>query len=431
MEKNRKITRVAFVAEESLNYFFTLFVTSTFLGYLLSALGFSDATQGVINTVATLSCGAQLFSFVISGRRVKRTILLAMLFNQIAFIAIYLLPLFDFAPGVRSVFFVALLVIGNLVNNAVSPARLVWLMKSVDLEKRGTFTAVKEMISLAGGVVLSLSLGAIADAHRDADGAPTSTYYIICLVALVLMTALHTFSLLVCHEDSDEAPRVSVGESLKAVFKNESILKIMPISIIWQISLALSTPFYPSYLREELSMSFTLITVLTTVGLVARLVVSPFMGKLADKKSFTFSMMTCVLLQGIAYLGGIFCAPGMMKWFYLVYSCFSGFAMAGMNNGFMNLVYDFVRPEDRSVTIGLQSAVGGITGFLSALISGVILDKIQSAGGVTVFGVHLYAQQALSILSFITVLLLFLYMLKIIVPMKRIVTKSVEIDERL
>lgn len=431
MEKNRRITRVAFVAEESLNYFFTLFVTSTFLGYLLSALGFNDATQGVINTVATLSCGAQLFSFVISGKRVKRTVLFAMIFNQIAFIAVYLLPLFDFAPGIRTVLFVVLLTLGNLVNNAVSPARLVWLMKSVDLEKRGTFTAIKEMISLAGGVVISLALGAIADAHRGIDGAPTSTYYIICLAALVLMTALHTVSVLVCNEDEAESHKISVGESVRSIFKNESILKIMPISIIWQISLALSTPFYPSYLREDLSMSFTLITVLTTVGLLARLVVSPLMGRLADKRSFTFSMMTCVVLQAIAYIGGAFCAPGVMKWFYLVYSCFSGFAMAGMNNGFMNLVYDFVRPEDRSVAIGLQSAIGGITGFLSALLSGALLEKIQAVGGITVLGVRLYAQQILSVLSFVTAIFLFLYMLKVIVPMKKIDTKNIEIDEKL
>ena len=418
--KSRKVTRVAFVAEEALNYFFSFFVTSTFLGYILSALGFTDATQGIINTIATLSCGAQIFSFMISGKRVKKTVLFAMLFNQIAFTALYLLPIFDFSPSARSVIFVCLLIFGNLINNAVSPARLVWLTKSVDLEKRGTFTAVKEMISLLGGVVISLFLGRIADAYRGVDGAPTTTYYIICLSALIVMTVLHTVTILVCAEDEGDEEKISVKKSVKSIFENKNIPKIMPLAILWQIALALSTPFYASYLREDLSLSFTLITVITTVGLVARIVASPLMGRLADKKSFTFSMMTCALLQGVAYLGVVFTAPGATRWFYLVYACFSGFAMAGMNSGFFNLIYDFVRAEDRSVAVGLQSAIGGIVGFLTALVSSRILEGIQNAGGITVFGVNLCAQQVLSALSLVVEMLLFLYMAKVIVPMKKL-----------
>ncbi|MBO5010176.1 MAG: MFS transporter [Clostridia bacterium] len=420
MENKRKIMRVAFVAEESLNYFISIFVTSTFLGYLLAALGFNDATQGIINNVATLSCGAQIFALFLSGRKAKRTVTFAMLFSQIAFIAVYLLPISNFSSGAKSLLFVIFLVAGNLVTNAVLPARMVWLMRSVDDEKRGRFTAVKEMISLAGGVIVSMLLGNIADTYRDSLGNPTAEYYTICLVALIIMTVMHTVSLAVCHEDEVESEKISVKDSAKSLLKNKSIAKIMVIDILWQISLGLSTPFYPSYLRQELSMSFTVITIITTLGLISRLILSPLMGKIADKKSFTYSIMLCLVMQGIAFVGVIFTAPGWTKWFYVIYSCFYGFAMAGMNSGSLNLVYDFVSPEDRTVAIGVKAAVGGFAGFGSALVSGYMLEQIQQSGGVTIFGVNLYAQQVLSFASLIVVILAYVYINQVVRKMKSV-----------
>ena len=106
-------------------------------------------------------------------------------------------------------------------------------------------------------------------------------------------------------------------------------------------------------------------------------------------------------------------------WFYVVYSCFAGFAMAGINSGFLNLVYDYVRLEDRAVAIGFKAAVSGIAGFLSAIFAGWLLERIQLRGGITVLGVTLYAQQVLSAVSFGIIVLLLIYMIKIIIPMRK------------
>ena len=53
---------VLYIIEAALEHFIALFVTGTMLGYILDTLGFSDAVQGIISTVATFTCGAQLFA---------------------------------------------------------------------------------------------------------------------------------------------------------------------------------------------------------------------------------------------------------------------------------------------------------------------------------------------------------------------------------
>lgn len=420
MKNKRFITRIGFVADESIDYFISLFVTSTFLGYLADALGFNDAAQGIINTIPTLALAAQFFSMLLSGRRVKRLVTLCMVTNQLAFILIYMIPMFDMPPMLKNVMFVAFLVIANLINNAIKPARLVWLMQSVDNDKRGSFTAKKEMISLAGGAVISMSLGTLADTYREADGAPTREFYVICIIALVVLMVMHTVSLLISHEEQPMVEVVPVRAIFKRVVTNRALFKLIPIDVFFHLLIGISTPFFASYLREELGFKMSVITAITIVGVVARIVASPLMGKISDKKSFSFTMILCTVFLGVAFLGACFAAPGAARWIYLVFVIFYGFSTAGINSGLLNLVYDYVAPADRAAALGIKNACGGFVGFLASLGAGAALAKIQEMGGLTVFGHTLYAQQVLAIASTVITPLFILYIVKVIVPMHRV-----------
>ena len=92
-EKNERVTRIAFILCEAFNYFITLFVTGTMLGYLLDTVGFSDSLQGILGTVSTFACGAQLFALFMSGKKVKGMCAIGGMINQVSFVILYLFPL--------------------------------------------------------------------------------------------------------------------------------------------------------------------------------------------------------------------------------------------------------------------------------------------------------------------------------------------------
>ena len=421
MEKKKRITRIGFVADESIDYFIQILVTSTFLGYILSAIGFDDAMQGIITNVTTFCLGAQLIAPFLSGRRVKRIVTVAMLLSHLSFTVIYLLPVSSLSSGATSVILVILLFFGFLVNNAVKPSRLTWLMTSVSKEKRGSFTAVKEIISLIGGIVISLSFGVIADSFRKENGEPETEYYLICFAALFLMTLIHTLSLLISSEQEPELePVKSHGHGFLGVLKNSTVRKIMIIDLIWYFATSFSVSFFPSYLREELAFSFTEITILSTVSLLARIVMSPLMGKIADKHSFKASMGLSFGFKCIGLVAIMFTFPGQMRWFYVVYSLFTGFAMAGANSGFLNIVYDYVPQAQRASVLGIKSTAAGLTGFLAAIISGVLLSAIQENGGINLLGVTFYAQQIQSLVSIIAIAVLTIYTYTVIGKLKKV-----------
>ena len=420
MEKQEKVTRVAFVFCETFEYFISIFVTGTMLGYLLDTVGFSDSLQGILGTISTFACATQLFALFLSGKRVKKICTLGNLINQSCFVILYLFPLTSLSSDVRTVLLVILLTLGHIINNAVRPSKLAMYMDSVPMGKRGSFTAVKEMISLAGGIIVSLVMGRVADTFRSSDGLPTKEYYVICAIALLLMTLIHTASVLVATEkESVDTERVPLSDTIKRISKNRNFVKVVGVGLLWNIASALSISFFASYLREELAFSFTVIALLSTVSAVARIIASPLLGRLADKFSFSTSMTVAFGLAGLGFLAMVFTAPET-KWLYIAYTCLYGFAMAGINSGVINLVYDYVERRDRATAMGIKNALGGFLAFFTALLSGLVMSAIQKSGGFHILGVSLYAQQVLSALSCLAVVVLIAYMRLVIAPLKRV-----------
>lgn len=420
MKSTDKTTRIAYVVEAGFEHFISLFVTGTMLGYLLDVMGFSDAMQGIISTVATFTCGAQLCAIFFSPKKRKRLVTIGHLINQTCFFLLYLLPVFDVPTEIKPIVLTVLLFAGHIVNNAINPTKITWLMTSVPNESRGRFTATKEMISLAGGMAVSLGFGAIADTFRDASGVPTKPYYVICATAILIMMTIHTISLLVSTDKTDALPsRAPVKLAIGRIFKNSSLVKVIGVGIIWNIASALSVSFYASYVREELGFSFTVIALISTIGSVCRILISPILGKIGDKYSFSTSMTLSFCVVAVAFLAMGFTRPET-KWIYLVYVCLHAFAMAGINSGVINLIYDYVVPEDRAVAMGIKNALGGILGFFTALLSGLVLEKIQTLGGLSLFGTSIYAQQLLALASFAATVLLIVYMRTVIAPLNKI-----------
>jgi MFS family permease len=331
----------------------------------------------------------------------------------------YLFPIFNFSPKLKAVMLVALLISGHLISKAVFPSKTAMFMESVSFDKRGSFTAVKEMISLVGGIVISLGMGRIADVFRSQDGLPTREYYVICSIALLLMALIHTVSVASATEKpKKEIERVAFKDTVKRISKNKNFVKVIAVGLIWNVASALSVSFFASYLREELAFSFTVIAFISTVGSVARIIVSPLMGKLADKYSFATSMTVAFSIAGFGFLAVVFTTP-KTRWLYLAYTCLNGFAMAGINSGLINCIYDYMPGEDRATALGVKNALGGILAFFTALISGSVMSAIQKRGGLKILGMNLYAQQVLAFLSLVAVIILIVYMRLVIAPLQR------------
>ena len=91
--------------------------------------------------------------------------------------------------------------------------------------------------------------------------------------------------------------------------------------------------------------------------------------------------------------------------------------MAGINSSVINLIYDYVDEEQRTSALALQQTFAGFAGFFTTLLVSPLVTLIQ-ANGNNVFGIPMYAQQLLAIVSCVLTIGLLVYMLTVIRKIK-------------
>ena len=283
-----KFSRLMYIIEAALEYFVSLAVGTVYLAKLAEYIGLSDSLTGILSSFVSLGCGFQLIAIFLANKRpVKRWVTLLHTVSQALFAMIYLIPVFTFTQTEKTVLFIGSLLVAHIIHNAINPPKINWYMSLVDNDKRGRFTASKEIVSLISGMAFSYGLGAIMD-HFEALG-DIRTAFIICGIGVFGLTVLHSITLLVSQEKPVrvEERRESVGASLKNLFKNKDLFKIILISVIWNVANYATTPFMGTYQTKELAFTMTFATVIAMVGSLLRALFSQPMGKFADKYSFS------------------------------------------------------------------------------------------------------------------------------------------------
>ena len=406
-----KRTRGLYIIEAALEYFFSLMLTGAYIAKVASAIGMSDALVGILSTASTLGCTFQLFALFLANKRpVKHWVFISHTINQLFFTAVWFIPLLDMNAGAKIIVFMVALIGGWIINHVINSPKISWYMSMVDNRKRGSFTAKKEMFSLVSGMVFTLTMSSIID-NLEASGNMRTAFFMGGLTMLGL-TVAHSLTLIFSYERPPKKNEITVSsaDAIKKLLKNKKLRYVIVFATLVGISGGIAIPFYGTYLINELGFSLTFISVLGIVHVGVRCLASVFMGKYADKASFVnmLNVASVFRLLGLAVM--IFCVPknGVIA-YTLYYVILEAVFQSGYGNGIMNLVYDTVDKNERTGAFALYNAFAGLAGFLTTLLCSTVVSAIQ-AGGNTVFGMSMYAQQFLSAVSSAVVVLSIVYM---------------------
>ena len=123
-----KRSRIMYIFEAAFEYLISILVAGSFLATLTKEIGLSDSVTGVISSIISLGCVFQLLSIFLRAKKVKVIVILMSLVNQILFMLLYVVPLFDISKTAKSVIFVVLIVSAYIIYNFVHPKKINWLM---------------------------------------------------------------------------------------------------------------------------------------------------------------------------------------------------------------------------------------------------------------------------------------------------------------
>lgn len=408
LQTNKKyaIMRVLYIFEAAFEYFFTLAVGSVYLAKLTAYMGISDKVTGILTAFVSLGCGFQMLAIFMAKRRnKKRLILFGSLLNQFLFIFLYFIPILRMSRMTKTALFIVMLLVAHIIRNAITSPKINWYMSFVPLKKRGRFTAKKEIVSLVSGMLVTYALGSLMD-HYEAIG-DMRTAFIICGCCLTALMFLYSGILLATEKPQEDIEQQKF--SVKGLFCEKDLIKIVLLFTLWNIASCATTSFMGTYQTKELGFSTTFASIIIAITSLIRAIFSQPMGKLADKRSFRNMLIVCFAIELLAFGVSIFTAPSNGKVLYPIYSGLYCLGMAGINSGMLNLMYDYVKVENRTGAYALIQTVSGIAGFLITLLFSPLVEYIQKNGN-QIFGLPLYAQQVLSIFSFLVVAVILLYM---------------------
>lgn len=414
--QQQKRGQLMYILEAGLEHLIAILVAGSYLATLTKELGFSDSLTGILSSVISLGCLFQLLSIFIRREAVKSLVIVMSILNQLLFMFLYVVPIINISSQAKTILFVISIFSAYLIYNIAHPKKINWLMSLVDDHHRGRFTANKEIISLLAGMVFSFGMGALVDYYNE-QGRQRTAFILSALVIFVLML-LHTASMFLAPEPNKEkAPQRNILASIKEIVNNQNVLHVTVIFVLYYISTYVATPFYGTYLINELSFNLKMVSTLTIFSSILRILVSRFWGQYADKTSFTNMIRKCLLVLGLSYFFAACAVPANGKVMFALHYALRGIAQGGMNSALINLVFDYVPIDKRSDSLAICQAASGTAGFVATLAVSPLIASIQ-ANGNRLLGAHLYAQQVVSGISFVIVMAAIIY-IRLFVAEKR------------
>ena len=412
-------SRAAYMVQCGLEHMIYLLVTDAFLAKVLKEMGLSDATIGIISSLLSFAFLIQLISILMMQhmRNVKRTVILTDGLSMLLYLSVYLLPFLNTGKTLKTVLAFVCVAGGSFARYISLNIYFRWANSYVNPEKRGNYQAVKEMTSLAGGIISCLIVGAVMDKFEAAGNIKGSFIFV---AAVIFVYAVISFVMLLLIKDSDAKDTAAQNKPLKEVVHltlgAKSFRSILVLQGLMDILVYLTVGFLGTYKTGELLFTVGTVQLINNAGAFARMIFSIPLGRYSDKHSFAkgYTLGLFLLLAGFICL--IFTAP-KTRLLMIGYVIFYNVAQAGISGNSYNMMYSYV-PKDCFVQAqAVKSSISGLLGFFASLLGSLILKNVQARGN-SIFGITIYGQQVLAILSTAVLIITIVYTKKVVLKQK-------------
>ena len=408
-------SRIAYTMESTFEYFIALLVADSFLAKLLSSIGLSDALIGVVSSLISLAFLFQLVAIFVVQRvaNVKRFVILFQAISHLIFMSLYFIPFLPWALPYKEVLVFVCILAAYLGKYLVNSMLYKWANSFVDLDHRATFSAGKEIVSLASGIVMTFLLGQIMDAFEAYDN--LNGGFIFAAIAILIFNACDLVSLLLIKKDSHKttetklppSKKIPLGEVMKNTLGNKNFRSVILLTVLWDVARYTTIGFLGTYRIQELAFTLGTVQIINIAGNLGRIIFSRQFGVYSDKHSFAKGMELAMILCAIAFAFNVITTPST-RWFVIGYAIFFNIALAGSNQNMFSITYSYVDSKYFVQASAIKNSIGGLCGFGASLLASKLLSYIQENQN-TIFGIRVYGQQVLSLISLIIVIIAIIY----------------------
>lgn len=414
-----KHSRRAYIMQAMFDYFISLLVADAFFAKLLTSIGISDALTGIISSIITGTLGFQLLSLLVVRTKISKKTLVLVLYtiSNFFFLFLYVIPFLPFDKVTKTTIVIVSIVLAYLFKNAVGSVYSRWANSFVDPTKRASFSATKQMVSLFSGMIFIPVIGYVID-HYEAIDNLNGGFLFVAIATLILSICNFISIALIKKEKPDDF--AGANEPMKTVlvktFGNKNFRNVVVLISLSQIARYFTYGFLGVFKTSDLAMSMLLIQTINIIASFVRILISKPFGRYSDKHSFAKGMELGLWLVAASFFVCIFTTKA--TWYLIVvhtilYSC----GLSGIVENEINIIYSYVDAKYISQAHSIMCCMVGVLAFAASAVGGKILDVIQNNGNM-IFGISVYGQQVLAVITVAITLIAILYDKKVIEKQK-------------
>ncbi len=400
--KEYKRSRVSYIIQSVFEYFLMILVSDAFLAKLLTHIGISDSVIGIISSFVNIAFVFQILSIFIVRMKIRQKPFLIFTYvcSFSAFMMMFLVPYLPVKNSAATVIVMMCVLLGYTLLYVVASIMFRWANSYVDPERRGRFSSTREIVSLLSGIAFSAVMGVIIDRYESLGNLQGGLLFIA--VCILIFNVCNFICMLLMKgetEETTEDSHITIKQTLNYVFENRSFKNVILMTILYETARYFTIGFIGVFKTNDLALSVLSIQVINIMSNFVRMILTRPLGKFSDKHSFAKGYRVGLSLLAAAFFINIFTTSSTWYLIILHTVLYTG-SLAGTNMNSFNITYSYVDSEYITQAMAIKNCVGGIFGFGASLVAGKLLSVIQANGNI-VFGIHIYGQQVLSIVSFI------------------------------
>lgn len=412
----------AYIAQAAFEYFVAILVSDVFLAKLLTYMGFSDSLIGIISSLISFSFLFQLFTIAMIPRikNIKRTVVIFDTVSQLFFAGIYVVPFLRCGIHIKAAIVIGCLLAAYFLKYLISTVFFKWANSFVEPEKRGAYSAKKEMVSLASGIVFTLLVGYAIDSF-ERNGMIVIGFATIA-VTITALNVCNLASLLLISGEKRERNtenQIYFKEIWKNTIRNRSFMNVVLMSSLWSVAYYMTIGFMGTFKTSELMLSLGTVQGINIGANLCKLAISRPFGRYSDKTSYAKGFRMSLVILAASYLFNMFATPAS-RWCVVVFSVLQAVSQAGSNQNKLNICYNYVQSDYLVYAMTIQNSVSGLAGFAASLIGSGILAAVQRNNN-QICGITVYGQQVLSAISLGIVLITIAFTREVVEKQERVI----------
>lgn len=399
---------IGFLVQTGVGTASTYLTSGVFLSGLAILMGAGDVLVSYLSVIVNI-CGVLILFFSAFLERFESRKGLAVILtflSRLSTLFIVLIPAV-IQEQFQMAVFVAAVVSAFTLQAQTTVVLNQWMLPFIDEKKSGRYISLRQTLTLAVTVVLSVLGGRwmdYSDGRYAGFVALFVTAFVLGAVEIVLLLPI---------PDSKASPSVQKSSGLlrllKLPLKDGCFMGFVLYIFFFYLLLYIGDSFTMLYMMKYLKLSYQTITVMYLIITLPQLVLLGIWGKISDRKGHGFVLKTSVWLFAGETLFMFFASPKSCYIFIPLAFLVSSAANAGFVVAVFNRRYELMPKENRIVYDNFYTAFIGLGFILGPMIGGGIKGWLENMPAVTA-AVSFGEIRILYIISTIGILLLqFIY----------------------